>query len=210
MMKSVLVVLGIIGLFFTSPVLAQHSAHHPGNNQAVRSDSAAATMSGSMMGNQGMMSAGMMGGSNMMQRGMMGNMMGGSHGAGMCMMSGSRTMQNQWVLINTLPELKGELSLTDSQVEKLGEMKIDFKKRQIDLNASHAKKQIDLNTAIDKGASVSDIRSIVEKLAEIDVNKAVQTYEFAGNMKNVLNEEQKEKVKDRFNGTVTMMGSMMR
>lgn len=209
MIKSGLIVLGIIGLFFTGPVFAQHSAHHPGTNQAVQSDSMSGMMSGSMMGNQGMMSSGMMNGHNMMQGGMMGNMMGGSHGAGMGMMSDSRTMKNQWMLINTLPELKGELSLTDSQVEKLREMKIEFKKQQIDLNASRAKKQIDLNTAIDKGASVSDIRNILEKLAEIDVNKAVQTYEFAGNMKNVLNEEQKEKVKDRFNGTMTMMGCMM-
>lgn len=221
-MKSLIALFSLmLIIFFMVPASAQHSAHHPGEGQAVQSDTTAGMMQGGMrsgmMGQEGIgcpmcnqkMKGSKMGGSGMMQGGIMGNMMKGMHGDGMGMMgSGLPIMKKHKRLINKLPRMKTALSLEDNQVEKLQQMQNGFQKSQIDMKALLAKNKIDLNAAIDKDAPASDIRSALKEMADIKINMAVQTYETANNMKKVLNAEQIEKLKKQKSGC--MMGDMMR
>ncbi len=213
-MKKLILTLGlsIFVLFFALPTDAQYMQHHNQQRHGMMmSDSTSGTTGYGMMGNTGNTGRGMYGG--------MGNMMGGMHGmqGGMGMMQGmhgmyggmmgaNSQMRGEMMLVNALPQMREELSLTDAQVEKLTQLQNDFQKQQIDLRASLAKKNIDLNETLDQNGSVSAVRSGLQELSAIRVNMGVLTYETAQNMKNVLNDEQKEKLQNYSN---TMMGMGM-
>lgn len=216
---------------FTTPVFSQHSQHHPGKGKMM-TDTTAMTpmmsgnrmqggmMQGGMMGNmmQGMHGGGMgmmnqcpmcgmmMGGHGMMQGGMMGNMMQGMHG-GMGMMGVHNSMRKEMMLINKLPDMQDYLTLTEEQIQKLNQIRNDFQKKQIDRRASLAKKQIDMQTMFDNDASSSDIRKVMEEIANIKIDMAIAAYETAGRMKDVLSSDQKNKLKS--NKYKNMMGGSM-
>ena len=215
-MRSTIILFSIVLFAFLAfPAAAQHVAHHPEPGRIMMTDSTTGMMHGSgmmmqggMMGSQGMMDKCPMGGQGMMQSGMMGNMMQGMHG-GTGMRFDSPPMNKQMMLINRLPKMKTALSLTDDQLGKLQKMQNDFHKNQIDLRASLAKKKIDLDAAIDKSASVADVRGILREMADIQTNMAVNTYETAGKMNDVLTAGQKMKLKNQMTGN-NMMPGMMR
>ena len=226
-MKVLISVLNIVTvlLFYPAAAGAQNTGHHMGQSM-MRADSATGIMSESMMHHrQQMMSEegmqqpgmrhGMMDGQMMpcpmAGQGMMGNMMPGSMGqgmhGGMAMMDSRFLMKKQHMLINRLPEMKIQLSLTDNQVEQLQQMRDEFQKKQIDLGAVLAKNGIDLRTAVATNVPVSDIRTRLEEMAGIRIDMLVEAYETAGKMKNILNDEQKIKLENQVGSG--MMRNMM-
>ena len=224
MRSTIILFSSVLFAFLAFPAAAQHITHHPELGKAMMSDSTTGMMHGSgmiirrgMMGSRGMMGKCPMDGQGMMQRGIMGNMMqGGMRGNmmqgihdGNGMMFDSSPMRKKMMLINRLPEMKTSLSLTDDQVEKLQQMQNDFRKNRIDQRALLAKKRIDLDAAIEKSASVSDIRDILKEMSDTQITMAVNTYETAGKMNDVLNPGQKEKLKNQMMGN-NMMPGMIR
>lgn len=216
----------VIVLCFTVPVAAQPSSH------AMQADSSTGMMYRGMMPHH----PGMMSGNSMMQsgtgpgmmnhcampcpgcsQGMMGTMMQGGMGmmnhmmpgmnGGMNMMEDHVLMKKQLILINRLPEMKIQLSLTDNQVEQFQKMRDVFQKKLIDLGAVLAKNGIDLRAAIAANVPASDVRTRLEEMAGIRIDMLTEAYDTAAKMKNALDNEQKSKLENQTRGR--MMGNMM-
>lgn len=209
-MKLLSVVLSVFALaMFVVPGVAQdHSAHHPRKAQVVRADSAAGMrmmgsgmMKGNMMGGKGMMQGGMMsgmekkpcgmmGGKSMMNGGMMGQkgMMGGNMGMHGPMHKFTHTVHH-------LPDLKSQLGLNDTQVEQLKNIRADFLKKKADLKASLEKKSIDLGLLLDKNASPTEVKKLLNAKANIQVTMQVTAYQTARKMQALLTTDQLQKFK---------------
>lgn len=224
-MRSIFTLFSVILLaVFTMPVFAQQ---HSGMGQMMTDTTSMMPMMsgnrmpGGMMGGmmQGMYGGGMgmmkqcpmcgrmMGGYGMMHGGMMGNMMQGMHGGSMGMMGVHQGMGKEMMLINKLPNMQDYLSLTEEQTQKLYQIKNDFQKKQIDRRASLEKKQIDMQTILDKDASTSEIRKAMEELANMKIDMSLAVYETEDKMKDVLNSDQRDKLKS--NEYQNMMGGSM-
>ncbi len=186
---TVLTIMLVVG-----PLSAQYSMHHAGN-QMMKSDSTAGRMFGAMR------HGGMMSNCPMCGHMMRGGMMGGQN-----MMDSHSLLKTKTMLINKLPQMRAVLTLTDSQSEKLQQMQNDFQKNQIDKKASLAKKKIDLSSLLDKDTSAPDIRNVMKEMADIKINMAVQAYETARKMKNLLTADQMEKLNTHLSGCA--MGGM--
>jgi hypothetical protein len=163
---------------------------------------------GMMMQKSGMMQGGMMQGSGMMQ-GMMNN--------GMCpmcgqMMNQDMPMQKYGMMVNKLPTMQEQLSLTDGQVDQLYDLQTDFKKQQIDFQAELRKKQMKLKGLLKDMAPADQVKKQMEACSEIRINMGIAAYETAGKMKAVLNNDQKEQLKNMMMQSGGMMqgqGGMM-
>lgn len=144
--------------------------------------------SGMMMQKSGMMQSG-----GMMQ-GMMEN-----DTCPMCgqMMNQDMPMQKYGMMVNKLPTMQEQLSLTDEQLEQLYDLQAGFKKQQIDLQTELRKKQMKLKSLLADKASASEVKSQMEECAETRINKGIAAYETAGKMKAVLTNDQKERMKKR-------------
>lgn len=171
------------------------------------------------MNQSGMMSGGMMGGnqnqSGMMmnrQGGMMGNMMqGGMMGGmqGMGMMNQNMPIKKYMMMINKLPNMGQALSLTDEQTKQLMSMQTDFLKKKIDYQAAIDKKKIDMKNLLDNDASSSEVRSTMQEIANSKIDMHVNAYETANKMKNMLNAQQKQTLKNWMMNSGGMMGGGM-
>lgn len=135
--------------------------------------------------------------SGMMQGGMMQSMMGN----GMCPMCGQMMgqnipMQKYGMIVNRLTNMQEQLSLSDEQVETLLDYQTEFKKQQIDYQAELRKKQMKLKSLLADNASASQVKNQMEACSETKINMEVAAYETAGKMKAVLNNDQKEQLKN--------------
>ena len=153
----------------------------------------------------------------MMQRGgmMQGGMMQGMMGNGMCPMCGQMMGQNMpmkkyGMMVNRLPNMQEQLSLSDEQVETLLDLQTEFKKQQIDYSADLRKKQMKLESLLADNASASQVKNQIETCSETKINMKVAAYKTAGEMKAVLNSDQKEQLKNNMmQGGGMMKGGMM-
>jgi len=152
-------------------------------------------------GSRQMMRRGMMGG-NMMQGGMMQNMMRDG------MMNQNMPMQKYMMMIKKLPMMGQALSLTESQTKQLAEMKTDFMKKKIDYRASIDKKKIDLENLLDSDASSSEIKNVMQEIANTKIDLNIHAYETSKKMKGVLNDQQKQILRNMWMNQ-GMMGSGM-
>jgi hypothetical protein len=130
----------------------------------------------------------------MMQGGMMNN--------GMCPMCGQMInqdmpMQKYGMMINQLPEMQQQLSLTDDQVNKLYDLQAEFKKQQIDMQAELRKKQMKLKSLLADMANASQIKEQLKDCSETRINMGIAAYETAGKMQSLLNNDQKEQLKSK-------------
>lgn len=139
----------------------------------------------------------------MMQKGgmMQGGMMQGMMGNGMCPMCGQMMGQNMpmkkyGMMVNRLPNMQQQLSLSDEQVETLLDLQTEFKKQQIDYQAELRKKQMKMKSLLADNAPVSQVKNQMEACSETKINMKAAAYETAGKMKAVLNSDQKEQLKN--------------
>lgn len=153
----------------------------------------------------------------MMQKGgmMHGGMMQGMMGDGMCpmcakMMDQKMPMKKYGMMVKRLPNMQEQLSLSDEQVETLIDLQTEFKKQQIDYKAELRKKQMKLKSLLADKASVDQVKNQMEACSETKINMKAAAYETAGKMKDVLNSDQKEHLKDHMMQAGGMMkGGMM-
>lgn len=136
--------------------------------------------------------------SGMMQGGMMQGMM-NNEKCPMCgqMMNQDMPMQNYGMMVNMLPNMQQQLSLTDDQVDQLYDLQAGFKKQQIDFQSELRKKQMKLKSLLADNASASQVKSQMKDCADTKINMGIAAYETAGKMKSVLNSDQKEQMKTR-------------
>ena len=137
-----------------------------------------------------------------MMQGMMNNEM-----CPMCgqMMNQNMPMQKYGMMVNRLPNMQQQLSLTDNQVEQLYDLQTGFKKQQIDYQSELRKKQMKLKSLLDDMAPANQIEKQLQDCADTKISMGVTAYETAGKMKAVLNNDQKEQLKNR----MMQHGSMM-
>jgi hypothetical protein len=166
---------------------------------------------GQQNNNQSQQQGMMMQKSGMMQGGMMQGMMGN----GMCPMCGQMMSQNMpmkkyGMMVNHLPNMQDQLSLSDEQVETLIDLQTEFKKQQIESQAELRKKQMKLKGLLADHASASQVKNQMQACSETKINMKVAAYETAGKMKAVLNSDQMEQLKDNMMQAGGMMkGGMM-
>lgn len=159
---------------------------------------------------QGMMmqKSGMMQGGGMMQ-GMMNN--------GKCpmcgqMMNQDMPMKKYGMMVNHLPNMQQQLSLTDDQVNQLFDLQTEFKKQQLDYQSELRKKQTKLKSLLADNASASQVEKQMKDCADTKIGMKAAAYETAGKMKAVLNNDQKEQLKNMMmqqGGMMQGKGGMM-
>jgi hypothetical protein len=178
-------------------------AGYTANAQMMGQNNNQSQKQGMMMQKGGMMQGGMM-------QGMMGNGM-----SPMCaqMMNQNMPMKKYGMMVNRLPNMQEQLSLSDEPVGTLLDLQAEFKKQQIDYKAELRKKQMKLQGLLADNASASQVKNQMEACSETKINMKVAAYETAGKMKAVLNSDQKEQLKNNMMQGAGMMnqgqGGMM-
>ncbi|MFP4159318.1 MAG: Spy/CpxP family protein refolding chaperone [Desulfobacterales bacterium] len=132
---------------------------------------------------------------SMMQQGMM--KQGMMHGGGMGSMhgiKGSMPMQSSMTMVNLLPEMDEQLSLSEDQLEQLINLRSDFKKQQVDYQADMTKQNKKLQGMIDDGVSTDEVRKQMKACSDIRIDMHSAAYETEQEMKAVLTDEQQEEL----------------
>ncbi len=189
-MKAYMMIFSIVcGVFIYGNVFAQRPHHGRMSMMTADSDSVGMMMPYHRMMGQHSMYNGMMG-----NRGMYGNMyqsmMGGFGMMMPGMMQGPFPMMRSMQVVNTLPEMKIQLNLTDAQMQKLADLQSGFLKKRADWVADIQKNRIDLNILFDKKASAPQVRKILDSMAGTMVDMQVAAYETSQQMLAVLTPEQ--------------------
>ncbi|NDP22534.1 MAG: hypothetical protein GZ091_15840 [Paludibacter sp.] len=142
---------------------------------------------GMMMQKSGMMQSG----------GMMQDMMNKGK-CPMCgqMMSQDMPMKKYGMMVNHLPNMQQQLTLNDKQVEQLYDLQTEYKKQQIDFQSELRKKQMKLKKLLDDMVPANQVEKQMKDCADTKVRMKVAAYETAGKMKAVLNNDQKEQMKN--------------
>ncbi len=138
---------------------------------------------------QSMMQQGMKKG-GMMQGGMMQGGMGSMHHG----MMGSMPMQGSMIMVNMLPEMDEQLSLSQEQTDQLIDMRSEFKKQQVDHQADMTKQKKKLQRMIDEDAPADEVRKQMKACSDIMINMHSAAYETEQEMKAVLTDEQQEEL----------------
>jgi hypothetical protein len=173
-MKKLIII--VTALLFMGGYAANAQMMGQKNNQSQKQ--------GMMMQKSGTMQDGMM-------QGMMGN---GMHPMCAQMMNQNMPMKKYGIMVNRLPNMQEQLSLSDEQVENLIDLQTEFKKQQIDYKADLRKKQMKLKSLLADNASVSQVKNQMKACSETKINMKAAAYETAGKMKAVLNSDQKEQL----------------
>ncbi len=181
----------IVGLLLSLPMLAmgQQHRHTGGNMPMAPGDTTKKMMQGGMMQQGGMMGGGM----GMMKGGMMGGGMGMMQQMGMMMQN---PMHRAMVVVFTLPYLEEELGLTEEQKEQLKALKQEFlQQRKETMQAMMGLRKTIMEKMQDPNAPLDDIRASMQTMMNMKLNMHMQMLETARKMKQVLTEEQREKLR---------------
>lgn len=147
------------------------------------------------------------------QQGMMQNMM----DDGMCpmcaqMMKQQMPMKKYMMMVNKLPDMQDQLSLSDEQVNQMIDLQAAFKKQQVDYQATLTKKQMQMQKLLKSNAAASDVKKQMKQCADTKVDMKVAAYETAGKMKALLTDEQNDKLQNmmmQHSGMMQGQGGMM-
>jgi len=91
-------------------------------------------------------------------------------------------------------------------------LQAEFKKQQIDYQSELRKKQMKLKSLLDDMAPASQVQKQMQDCANTKISMKVAAYETAGKMKAVLNNDQKEQLKNMMmqqGGMMQGQGGMM-
>jgi Spy/CpxP family protein refolding chaperone len=100
-----------------------------------------------------------------------------------------------WI-VDRLPGMQDELSLTQEQSGQIIDMQMDFLKQKIDMDAALNKGQINLRQLLKTGATADAIADELAKCNEMSTKIAISAYETALKMETVLNATQKQQLND--------------
>lgn len=109
-------------------------------------------------------------------------------------MMGQMPMKKYMMIVNKLPGMKADLSLTQEQTDKLIDLQTEFKKNQVELKGEMKKQKMALQKLLDQNASTDKVKSQLEKCTDIHVNMMMSAYETANKMKSLLSDTQKQKL----------------
>lgn len=73
------------------------------------------------------------------------------------MMNQNMPMEKYMMMVNQLPNMQQQLSLSDMQMEQLNDLQAGFKKQQIDFQSELQKKQAKLKSLLDDMAPVNQV-----------------------------------------------------
>ena len=121
------------------------------------------------------------------------------------MMNQNMPMEKYMMMVNQLPNMQQQLSLSDMQMEQLNDLQAGFKKQQIDFQSELQKKQAKLKSLLDDMAPVNQVEKQMQECANTKINMGLAAYETAGKMKAVLNNDQQEVLNNR----MIQQGGMM-
>lgn len=121
------------------------------------------------------------------------------------MMNQNMPMEKYMMMVNQLPNMQQQLSLSDMQMEQLNDLQAGFKKQQIDFQSELQKKQAKLKSLLDDMAPVNQVEKQMQECANTKISMGLAAYETAGKMKAVLNNDQQEVLNNR----MIQQGGMM-
>ena len=98
------------------------------------------------------------------------------------------------------------LELTDKQIEKIKEMKYNFNMERIDREAEIEKAQLKLNKMMRDEASESTIFAAIDENSSLRAEMRKMQYKHHEDVKNLLTDEQKEKIKELHKGSFVKKG----
>ncbi len=190
----------ILAAFVVSAGLALSAQTQQGKTQQQSQTKQSSMMQqgnmGTMQGNRPMMQRGMYN-RGMRQQGMG---MGMGMGYGMCPMSGQmmqqRPMMKYMMMVNHLPQMQEQLSLSQEQAEKLIDLQADFRKQQAKQQAAMARTHQELQALLDKMAPADQVKQQLQQCANARLEIGLAAYETARKMKDVLTADQKEQMKN--------------
>jgi len=174
--------LGIIAtaLLFMAGYTASAQTGHDHNNKQDQKK-------GMMMQNSGIMQGG--------------GMMQGMMGEGMCSMCGmmmnqKMPMKKYMMMVNNLPNMQQQLSLSDDQVNNMIDLQTDFKKQEVEYQAELSKKQMKMEKMLNNMPSAEELKKQMQQCADTKINMKVAAFETVKKMKDLLTEEQKETLRN--------------
>ncbi len=109
------------------------------------------------------------------------------------MMMQDMPIQRYMMMVNMMPKMQDKLSLSSEQTKELIDMKAAFEKQQVDMKSEMTEKNNQLEELLKNEASSNEVQSQLQECADIRIKMHVKAYETAMKMRDVLNEEQKEK-----------------
>lgn len=93
------------------------------------------------------------------------------------------------------------LDLTDSQIDKMKEMKYNFKLTQVDQKAAIEKAQLKLGKMKRDEVSEKKVFAGIDNVSNLKAEMKKKMYKHHADMKNLLTDEQKEKIKELRKGS---------
>jgi len=172
-----------------------------GRNQSMQRDSSrfphmTHMRGGHMMGQGRMMHSGMMS----MKR----SHMQGMHQKGM--MHGMMHMR----MVKRLPMMQDELNLESDQEKRLIDMKADFMKKHVDLRQNLREQREEIHNMVMDDASTQDYRDQLMNFYHIRIDMQAAAYDSYKKMKNVLTDQQRQKLEEKFQQCPYMKKGHMR
>ena len=160
------------------------------------------------MGNGMMMNRRYMGYGMMNMRNMNG-MMNGMYLYHGNMMSSQMTVMPYFMIVNSLPGMQDQLSLTNEQSDKLIQLQSDFLKREIDYNADLSRNLQKLKTLLKERSSSDNIKKQLEACESSKVLIQSDVYDTALKMRSVLNKDQQQQFDNLVSQYMSMYNGMM-
>ncbi len=158
------------------------------------------------MMNRGAMGYGMMNSGNMGNRYNMMNGMSLYHGN---MMMTQMPMMPYFMIVNTLPGMQDQLSLTNEQSDKLIQLQSDFLKREIDAKADFNRNVRKLKSLLKEKTSSDVVKKQLELCESSGILIQSDVYDTAMKMRGVLNKDQQQKFDNLISQYMSMYNGMM-
>lgn len=108
----------------------------------------------------------------------------------------AKSMKKSMMMVNMLPGMQEELSLSQEQTEKLIDLQTSFKKQQVDYKAEMVKETMKLESLLEDDAPADEVKSQMKACSDIKINMHAAAYETGKKMKDVLTDEQKADMED--------------
>ncbi|MCF8024135.1 MAG: Spy/CpxP family protein refolding chaperone [Desulfobacteraceae bacterium] len=110
------------------------------------------------------------------------------------MMMGCEPMQRSMTMVNLLPEMEEQLSLSEDQAEQLIDLRADFKKQKADFQAEMTKQGKKLQALVNENTPANEVRGQMKTWADTAIDMHSAAYQTEQEMKALLTDEQNAKL----------------
>jgi hypothetical protein len=203
-MKTKVFLMMIVTVMGLSPVILAQNGNYGmmGGNMYHHRNMQGYMMDSTRVGNGNMMNyQGMMGNANRMyKQNMMNDYMGMPD-----LMGNARYMQMftgikpYLMTINMLPRMKEQLGLSNDQLSQMIDIRADYRRAMVDLDAKVQKMRLETQEMMDRKATPDDLEIQLANTAQTYSKMGLAAYDAAGKMKAVLNKDQSKQFDDLLN-----------